>query len=66
MEELSFRQRQIIANFCTNVAVGWFITGVITPFLSAPSNILEIYVRFGRGAVMTYLFLMAGVSLVKE
>ena len=65
MRGLSFPQRQVLANFCTNTAVGWFVAGIVTPFLT-PATIAELYVRTAWGLFMAYVFLRTGVSLVEE
>ncbi len=66
MKDLSFPQRQILANFCTNVAVGWFVVGVITSFFSQHPSITELYVRASIALIMIYIFLKIGVSLLEE
>lgn len=63
MRRLSVAQKRVLVDFCTNIAVGWFIVGVVTPFLDLPKSVLESYVTMGVGFVMSYIFLRAALFL---
>lgn len=66
MKSFSFEQRRVLADFFGNIAVGWFIGGVIATFMTRPEALNEIYTRFGWGMLMSYVFLRLALSITEE
>ncbi len=66
MPDLNFDQRKVVATFFANIAVGWFIAGVVTPFLARPESSLELVSRAVWGFFMTYIFLNVALRFIKE
>lgn len=65
MKKLSSVQKQLIAEFLTNIGVAWFAAGVVGIFLTGLRNPLEIGVSLGWGLLFSVAFLYAGIYLIK-
>lgn len=65
MEKISAKQKQLIAEFLTNIGVAWFAGGVIGVFIGKPESIFTIIGSFSWGIVLSLVSLWSGVLLIK-
>jgi hypothetical protein len=61
MLRLSINQRRLLAEFCANFAVAWFVAGTITPLFSETNQIKETIIT---GVSWGSVLLILGISLV--
>ena len=66
MKKISKSQKQIIAEFLTNIGVAWFAAGVISVFVSKPKNFLEIIFSVSWGIIISFLFLLMSVYTIRK
>lgn len=62
---LNADQRKLLANFFSNIAVGWFGAGVISPFLVRTQSSFDIYTHVVWGLFMAYVFLRISLYLME-
>lgn len=65
MKKISAKQKQLIAEYLTNIGVAWFAAGVIGVFISKPESIFTIIGSFLWGIVLSLVSLWSGVLLIK-
>lgn len=66
MRKISRNQKQIIAEFLSNIGVAWFAAGVISIFVSKPKNYFEIIFSLSWGIAVSFLFLLMSLYTVRK
>jgi len=66
VREFTGGQKRVLSAFFGNIAVGWFVAGVISTFLAEPESLNEFYVRMAWGMLMAYLFLRAALYMERK
>ncbi|KKQ25043.1 MAG: hypothetical protein US40_C0004G0081 [Candidatus Roizmanbacteria bacterium GW2011_GWC2_37_13] len=59
-------ERQLVAEFFSNIGVAWFTAGVIGVFIDQRRNINEIFYSIIWGIFFSSIFLLVGVKLIKR
>lgn len=65
MKKISIGQKQLIAEFLSNIGVTWFAAGVIGVFLGGAKNLLEIFFSVSWGLLFSLLFISTGFYLLR-
>jgi len=65
MEKLSVGQKRLIAEFLSNIGVGWFAAGVISSFPFWQRSLLNSVIPFLWGMTFSIGFLMIALFFTK-
>lgn len=66
MVKISIGQRKVSAEILGNIAVGWFIAGVITPVLSGPETKANAISLLITSLIMTVVFASIALILARK
>lgn len=66
MVKLSLEQRKIIAEILGNIAVGWFVAGVISPIFLGSDNFIKTAALIVPGIFMTIFFSIIALLPVRK
>lgn len=59
------KEKEIVAEYLSNIAVAWFAAGVIGIFIGGAKNIGEISISLLWGLILSGTFLYAGTVVLK-
>jgi len=63
---LCLDQKRLTADFLNNIASGWFLLGVITPFLSGIKVDFQTLIRITFPFIFSIIFISIGLFFVKK
>jgi len=64
--KFTFKQKELLANFVSNIGVAWFAGGIIGSVFNPSRNIYQILIYSVWGLISSVIFIMSGILLVKE
>ena len=66
MKNIVIKEKQLVAEFFSNIAVAWFAAGIIGIFIGQKRSLYEIVFSILWGLLFSSLFLFIGVKLIKK
>lgn len=63
---LNFAQKERLSEIIGNIAVGWFITGIISPFFLKEKIISEQLKNLGWGMVFSFIFMYLALLILEN
>lgn len=66
MKRISIKEKQLVAEFFSNIGVAWFAAGVIGIFIGQKRSLYEIMFSIFWGLLFSSLFLFIGVKLIRR
>lgn len=66
MRKISEKQKQLVAEYFSNIAVAWFAAGVIGPFIGSFKILSEVISSIIFGLALSVISLYVGFYLIKE
>lgn len=64
--KFTFKQKELLANFVSNIGVAWFAGGIIGSVFNPSRDIYQILTYSVWGLISSIIFIMSGILLVKE
>ena len=58
-------EKQLVAEFFSNIGVAWFVAGVIGVFVGKSKNIVDIFISFSWGLLLSLIFLSIGIMFIR-
>jgi len=65
MKRLTTKEKDLIAEFLSNIGVAWFAAGVITLFVSLEQNLLQNVISLAWGVGFSFSFLSFGMYFAR-
>lgn len=66
MTRWSIKQKQLDAEYLSNISAGWFLLGVITPFLTGVKIDLLILIKIIISLISTMVLLVSANMILKK
>ena len=66
MRKISHAQRQLLAEFLSNLGVAWFAGGIIGVFISGTNDLFKIIISVFWGLLLSAISLSGGMYLTRK
>ncbi len=66
LSTLSSKQKQLLAEILGNLAVAWFMVGVISPMFLKPVSLPQLIPSVGASVLISVFFVYLALRVIKE
>lgn len=64
--KFTFKQKELLANFVSDIGVAWFAGGIIGSVFNPSRDIYQILAYSMWGLISSVVFITSGILLIKE
>ena len=64
--KFTFKQKELLANFLSNIGVAWFAGGIVGSVFSSSRDVNQILIYSIWGLISSMVFIISGILLVKD